>query len=82
MPEMTICVDCKHFRNQEPSGPRRDVWYNHFCAASPLPKGQDPVTGKVQQVTSNDLGTQGYTDDEFYHCRDMNGGKCSKWEAA
>lgn len=67
---MAICYKCKHFMNAEPTGPRCDIWYNHFCKASPLKKFTNPVTG--MEETNTDTG--------FEHCREVNKGDCPKYE--
>ena len=76
----TVCYDCKHFHNEETSGPRKDIWYNHYCKASPLPMEMNPVTGEIQATCTNDLGTKIYTDRGFRFCRDINDGNCELWE--
>lgn len=78
--QTTVCYQCKHFHNEEPTGPRKDIWYNHFCKASPLPIAMNPVTGEMQSKSSNDLGTTIYTDRGFKFCRDVNDGNCELWE--
>jgi hypothetical protein len=76
----TLCKDCKFHRHiiKNPSAP--EVWYNHYCGASPLPESVDPVTGKVGFVAVNDLGRPYLTDVQFHHCRDINTGNCHLFE--
>lgn len=62
---ITICIRCQNFRNLEPTGPRKDVWYNHLCTASPLPKVIDPYDGRLK-----------HEDQPFAFCRDINNGSC------
>ena len=69
---MTICVDCKHFKNLEPHSDRADIWYNHLCLASPLEKKRNPVTGKVESIGSQH---------DFAYCCNINNGNCAKYEA-
>ena len=65
---MTICFECRFFHNKEPNSPRKNVWYNHQCIASPLSKSINPVTGY-------------YTDVSFKYCRNVNtDGQCSKFK--
>jgi len=77
---MTICYECKHFHNKEPTGPRTDVWYNHVCRAAPRDTAADPVTGRILYADVNDLGMKYFTEDRFKNCRDINtDGACAKW---
>ena len=62
-----ICVDCEHF---EQDG--RPIWYNQRCRASELPKGRDPVSGKICHWGVNDLGTKYPSDSPFKYCRNVN----------
>lgn len=80
-PEVTICTQCEHFMNREPTGPRTDIWYNHFCLASPLPKKVNPYNGALQPCDVNDLGGEYFTspDEGFKNCRYVNDGKCPKF---
>lgn len=79
-PPKTICGDCRHFLNREPTGPRSDVWYNHMCSASPRPDAIDPVTGKHGYAGKNDLGGAFVTDERYMFCRDVNTGNCSLFD--
>jgi len=79
-PKFTVCTACRHFRNLEPNSPRAGVWYNHLCLATPLPKKIDPYDGQLKPYAVNDLGRQAFTDKEFQYCREVNDGKCSKFE--
>ena len=76
----TICYQCKFFHNEEPTGPRKDVWYNHVCKASPLPIDMNPVTGEMQARTCNDLGQVIHTNRTFEFCRNINKGDCELFE--
>jgi len=80
MEKKTICYKCKYFHNAEPCGYRNNIWYNHFCKASPLKTDIDPVTGRMSFVTENCLGKGAYTDRRFAYCRDINEGNCKKYE--
>ena len=68
----TICYKCKNFRNLEPTGPRKDMWYNHVCVASSKPNIFDPVTGKnsSDSIELTDL---------YHFCRSVNKGECLKY---
>lgn len=75
MAELTICKDCKHFICYGSN------WYDQRCGASKLPKSINPVTGKEQYKTKNDLGRTVYTDNPHRDCRDVNtSGNCSLYE--
>jgi len=81
--EFAICYKCKNFKNLEPAGPRKNIWYNHLCMAIELPKEKDPVTGKVMHYSYNDLGGKYYADraERFPHCRTTNkDGSCGYYE--
>lgn len=77
--EVTICTQCVHFKNLEPHSARKDVWYNHLCQATPLPKKVDPYDGKMKPCAVNDLGREHFTENEFQYCRELNDGKCPKF---
>ena len=66
----TICTKCKHLLNTNPRGPRRDVWHQHYCKASPQKPTRNPYNGKM--VTENECG--------YEHCRDLNHGACPKFK--
>ena len=76
----TICKQCKHFHNIEPTGPRKDIWYNHYCKAVDLPTAQDPLDGVVKPFSQNDLGRTIFLDEPYPHCRDINDGNCKAFE--
>ena len=78
---MTICTKCKHLLNLEPNSVRADVWYNHLCTASPFPRKVDPFDGKVKSCGGNDLGGEYFTNRQFQFCRNVNDGRCDKYEA-
>lgn len=78
---ITICTQCIHFLNLEPTGPRAEVWYNHICRASPLPRIIDPYDGQEKSYRINDLGQQHFSDKEFDYCQEINKGDCPKFEA-
>ncbi len=81
--DITICAKCIHFKNLEPSGPRKDVWYNHLCKASKRMLTIDPVTGRNMYAGTNSLGGQYFAGEQFLNCRDINtDGNCHKWGAA
>lgn len=80
MRDMTICAKCKHFLGKERGTPREDIWYNHFCTASPRKVEIDPVTGKERYYAVNDLGQEYYTHEKYMFCRDVNKGNCPKFE--
>jgi nucleoside 2-deoxyribosyltransferase len=77
--KVTICTNCANFMNKVPGS---TIWYNHYCAANPLPRKIDPYDGKLKAHCVNDLGGGYFTDDDegFMHCRDINKGACSKYE--
>ena len=75
-PTVTVCTQCEHFRNLEPRGARRHVWYNHICRAFPRSKVVDPYDGKMRYTASNDMGRVTTSDQEHDYCRDHNDGKC------
>ena len=79
---VSVCKNCKHFRNLEPDSPRAHVWYNHVCARSPKPKKIDPYDGKLKPWGKNDLGGKVFYSEEkeFQYCRDVNDGQCRKFE--
>lgn len=77
---VTICKECKHFKNLEPNSARSDVWYNHLCKASPLPKTIDPMDGKLKPQSVNSLGMSYFSENEFHYCRDINDGACKLYE--
>lgn len=77
---VTICNRCTHFLNKEPDTVRKDLWYNHFCKASPLKKKKDFYDGKVKSVKINSVGVGVFTDDNYAHCSDINNGNCELWE--
>ena len=81
MPEVTVCVQCKFFINLEPGSSREHVWYNHLCSATPLPKKIDPYDGKKKPWSRNDLGGEYFSDNEFKYCKNVNDGKCPKFES-
>lgn len=80
-PEVTVCTQCAHFMNLEPGSAREHVWYNHLCQATPLPKKVDPYDGKEKSYGVNDLGQEYYTENKFQYCRDVNDGRCPKFQA-
>lgn len=77
---MTICKNCKHYRHlmQNPAAP--EVWYNHFCGASPLPRERSLITGELVAIVVNDLGQKYESDRAYAFCRDINTGNCKKFE--
>jgi hypothetical protein len=77
---VTTCKTCVHFRNLELSSVRADIWYNHLCMASPLPTKTDPYDGIAKPYGVNDFGNEYFAGHKFKFCRDVNDGKCSKWE--
>jgi hypothetical protein len=78
---LTICKNCHFFKNLEPDSPRKDVWYNHLCKASPLKKEIDPYDGEEKYVQINSLGAKYYTDKGFEYCRNINSNRnCSKFK--
>lgn len=65
----TACKDCK-FHLCVAQNQMADVWYNHFCKASPTPPKFDPITGKHEE--------DGY---RYEFCKDINkSGNCPKFE--
>jgi len=77
MPDkMTICYRCRHFKNLEPGSVRADVWYNHICMAVIRAHGINPVTGREEYKTVNDLGREVLVEERHPHCRDLNQGEC------
>jgi hypothetical protein len=81
--ETTVCTQCKNFMNLEPTSPRKDVWYNHLCKTSPLPTKTDPYDGKKKPFASNSIGNEFFLEEKegFKFCRDVNNGRCSKFQA-
>lgn len=79
---LSICRECKHFRNLEPGSAREHIWYNHLCLASPLPTRIDPYDGVEKPYSRNDLGSVYFSQDKPYHyCRTINpDGSCEKFE--
>ena len=77
---VTICVQCAHFINKEPMSVRKDEWYNHLCEAKPLPTKMDTYDGKMKHWKKNDFGQEFFTDDEYENCRNVNDGKCLKFQ--
>lgn len=78
----TICAQCTHFLNTG-VGVYSEIWYSHYCRATPLPVTIDPVTGVQRAYGVNALGTRYFVmDDEppYAHCRDINTGDCPKYE--
>jgi len=76
----TICVECVHFMNVAVDDKTRsDIWYNHLCLASPLPKRINYVTGIEQHYLENDTGKVVFTDQEYKYCKDVNDGKCPRF---
>jgi hypothetical protein len=78
----TLCKDCKFHRHivRNPSAP--EVWYNHYCAASPLPETVDPVTGATGYASRNDLGRDIIVDEPYNYCREINDGNCHLFQSA
>lgn len=66
----TVCYNCRNFFNAEPIGSHSDIWYNHYCLASPKPRKIDPVTGKERNAAY----------DRYRYCRDVNTGNCKLYE--
>jgi hypothetical protein len=63
---MVLCKNCRFLLNKEPNSPRRDVWYNHLCLASPVVR-LDFYDGPKK---------------EFKFCRDVNtDGHCPKFSS-
>lgn len=81
---MAICYECQWFRNLEPDGPQAGIWYNHVCVKSLLPTRINPVTGELENYTTNDLGRVVSTGNvEHQYCRDVNlEGECRKFKRA
>ncbi len=79
-PKITICKRCKYFINIDPFSCRRDVWYNHLCRASPLPKKVDPYDGKMKSYRLDRLNRVCFTQHDFEYCRDVNDGSCLKFQ--
>jgi len=80
-PEVTVCTRCVHFVNREPGSVREDMWYNHLCKATPLPVRIDPYDGKEKHYSTNDLGKEVFSRDEFQYCREVNDGQCPKFKS-
>ncbi|MGE0626815.1 MAG: hypothetical protein AB7O43_03260 [Hyphomicrobiaceae bacterium] len=76
----TFCTKCLHFMNREPEGARKDIWYNHYCKASPLKRRIDPLDGVSKPHTTNSFGMHIFVDEEYQHCRDVNDGNCPKFQ--
>lgn len=81
MDEVTVCYDCLHFLNSEPTGPRKDIWYNHRCGAISLPLAINPITGCNQYYQQNSLGETYFADQEHPYCRNMNDGNCKRFRS-
>lgn len=71
----TICKECKHHIHDTQNEMAPEVWYNHFCGASPLPMALDAVTGKLGYSTGRYVQEHPYK-----YCRDVNKGNCSLFE--
>lgn len=57
-----------------------EVWYNFFCAASPLPRERSIITGELVSTGTSSLGMKYESDESYKHCRDVNDGNCEKFE--
>ena len=70
MSQPTICWDCKYHHNDEPTGPRSEIWYNQKCLhpSKETPAYLDVVTGLTVPVA-------------HAYCRDVNDGNCPLFEA-
>lgn len=77
MPQITICIDCKHHRG----GDKTAIWYDHYCSHPDhsRPLGVDPVTGVHGYMAKNDLGMTYFTNQESPYCRDYNDGTCKRF---
>lgn len=80
-PEVTICTQCVHLMNLEPGSPREHVWYNHLCAAVPLPMKVDPYDGKTKPYGFTFSRGEYLTEHQYQYCRNVNKGECSKFQA-
>lgn len=80
-PEVTVCLQCEHFMNLEPGSVREHNWYNHVCKASPLLTKVDPYDGKEKPCGVNDLGGEYFSEQPYNYCRNINDGKCAKFQA-
>ena len=80
-PEVTVCLRCAHFKNLDPSSGREHIWYNHVCMANPLPLKVDPYDGKEKPCGVNDLGGEYFSKQPYQFCRNINDGKCPKFQA-
>ena len=78
--EITVCLQCAHFINLEPGSPREHVWYNHLCKATSLPTKVDTYDGKTKPYSVNDNGDECFTKNLFEYCRNVNNGKCLKFQ--
>ncbi len=78
---MTFCKNCSNFINLDVGSPRENVWYNHLCAASPLPTRIDPFDGNEKPFSKNDLGQEHPSRHWFEYCRDVNNGECQKYSS-
>lgn len=78
---MTICQNCIYFQNIAKNGFNSDVWYNHLCKASPLPREINPTTGENVPVQFNSLGMKYVSPNDYEFCRNVNDGNCPKYQA-
>lgn len=77
MSEHAICRNCKNARCEEKGS---NIWYNWYCTASPREEATDYVTGEKGFKGVNDLGGEYVTNEQFFHCRDINkNGQCEKY---
>lgn len=69
MGKMTICIECKHYTNKIINH-CPNIWYSHYCKASPNELKMSPVTGEEEY----EFG------EEYQYCREINvDGKCLKF---
>ncbi len=74
---MNICTKCKHLICKEPNG----IWYNYLCGAMEHPIAVNPVTGKTECYSKNDLGRTNFGGEQHPFCRDVNpDGECNLYE--
>jgi hypothetical protein len=66
----TACVDCKNLIITVNGNP--DIWYNHFCQASPRAKVRDPFSGELAYGGVNDFGGSYTTDEQYEYARNVN----------
>lgn len=69
--KITACIKCQHFFNAGKDTGWKNMWYNHFCLASPI-----PISSRFDSTTGRRLKST-----EYRFCLDVNDGNCPKFKA-